>query len=386
MIKIRLPEAAGYYGLRDMYLKRIAKFVQFDKADVLSVETGSKEGKTDATARALRGRFRGLYNFLFREEAGGIMVRRENLRRILVGPDIPPKSLGGRSGLDTMNEDLLELTNQIGAVNDRKVRVICERIFNYKKFVEGQDDAYWFLRTLDVPVCPYCNLVYTTTLPSKEELADKKKFKTTRATFDHFYAKSRYPYLALSLFNLIPCCYQCNGNKGAKAKNIIYPYEEEFGKEVVFRIIPDSTKGSALNFYTGESDQFLVRIMSKEYIYLSKDRPLRERLALIEKTDYRERVHNAVELFHLEELYNEHKPEIKDLMRSLHYFDEDYIKYGVRPLLEKKLKGAGEKNYRERADSLAREMLFQYHVRQDWKIRPLSKLTSDIYDQLYHHN
>ena len=57
---------------------------------------------------------------------------------------------------------------------------------------------------------------------------------------DHFFPKSRYPYLALSLFNLIPVCHYCNMMKSFKNTNKSewqwYPYEKAHRGDVKFQL------------------------------------------------------------------------------------------------------------------------------------------------------
>lgn len=52
--------------------------------------------------------------------------------------------------------------------------------------------------------CPYCNadMVYTLQLDEREP--------PYKSAFDHFFPRSRYPFLALSLYNLLPACERCN--------------------------------------------------------------------------------------------------------------------------------------------------------------------------------
>lgn len=70
------------------------------------------------------------------------------------------------------------------------------------------DVAYDICDGLDIPVCPYCNMSFTSHVAS-----DSGKF---RPEFDHFYPKAIYPVLTLSLYNLIPSCRECNDIKKAK--------------------------------------------------------------------------------------------------------------------------------------------------------------------------
>ena len=69
-----------------------------------------------------------------------------------------------------------------------------------------------FYAALDVKVCPYCNRCLI------EPIDDEAGKRTVVGELDHFYCKSKYPYLAVSLYNLVPSCGICNGKsrKGEK--------------------------------------------------------------------------------------------------------------------------------------------------------------------------
>lgn len=83
-------------------------------------------------------------------------------------------------------------------------------------------DKMDFIRKTQIRVCPYCGL--TIIKPSNR----------TKHQIDHFFPKGKYPFLALSYYNLIPSCDKCNEspNKGqndpieqeAKGKTIQHPY------------------------------------------------------------------------------------------------------------------------------------------------------------------
>jgi len=98
------------------------------------------------------------------------------------------------------------------------------KLFPYKKLLDDKDwNRHKLLSLMEIEVCPYCQRNY---ISSFEENDDKR----ITADLDHFYPKSLYPFLALSLYNFIPSCQICNSRfKGTKdTYNSVYPYEESF--------------------------------------------------------------------------------------------------------------------------------------------------------------
>ncbi|GEC72027.1 hypothetical protein SAMN05443543_107108 [Flavobacterium flevense] len=69
---------------------------------------------------------------------------------------------------------------------------ICECISDF--FMKHSED-------LNIKTCYYCNIDFVNIFENNT----KNHF-----TLDHILPKSKYPYLSISLFNLIPSCYSCN--------------------------------------------------------------------------------------------------------------------------------------------------------------------------------
>lgn len=56
--------------------------------------------------------------------------------------------------------------------------------------------------------------------------------------FDHFYDKSDYPYLSMSLYNLIPSCSLCNHQKRTTLLDLRYnPYFKGISNEFHFKVV-----------------------------------------------------------------------------------------------------------------------------------------------------
>lgn len=91
-----------------------------------------------------------------------------------------------------------------------------------------------FLKSLNVNFCVYCN--------------EQSLFwydNNHHSAFDHFYSQSDYPFLALTLTNLIPSCNYCNSSiKGSEelSENAFNPYEGSFHKSVYFHLLSSSEK------------------------------------------------------------------------------------------------------------------------------------------------
>ena len=103
--------------------------------------------------------------------------------------------------------------------------------FNYTGFRNGSKSR-WLADKLNIKSCPYCNSQYTLTVnnPGGGQL----KFQ-----FDHFYPKSKYPYLSISLYNLIPSCASCNLSKSdidASLDTHYHPYASNLAEKFEFKI------------------------------------------------------------------------------------------------------------------------------------------------------
>lgn len=247
------------------------------------------------------------------------------------------------------NEDVLKIKAKWEIYSKR-----INEIFNYKKFTNSNDDSGWnayeFVIQLGVTVCPYCNRQFINTLFKKE--------KKARAVIDHFFAKSLYPYLALSLYNLIPCCYFCNstfkGDQDFYKNESIYPYEEGFFNGAKFTTDFKDDRPYDYKYLLGLSDNFKleIKILSSDPKEIKK-------------------INRSRDIFALDEMYSFHKDYVKDLIRSFiinnnSRIDELY-----------KLYGEIFKNKEE----LLQVLYMNYTTEENLEKRILSKLTKDMYEE-----
>ncbi len=195
--------------------------------------------------------------------------------------------------------------------------------------------AYEILNVMKVNVCPYCNRQYTFTVNGK-----------TRPEFDHFFPKSLYPFLAVSIYNLVPSCGLCNkGKSKALPEKFLYPYEESFeDKGIHFEVC--NVVGNLL-----KQDELVVKL---EPSVSHKD--------LIEQYN---------DSFKIELLYKQHSDYISELLYKSYIFNDEAIE-------------SIYKSYQDlfKSPSDLKRLIIGNYEPNDFNQRPLSKLTSDIIQQL----
>lgn len=117
-------------------------------------------------------------------------------------------------------------------------------IWDYGLFINTERkpahwDGYSLAKALDIRTCPYCNRMYTMTVILPPAKGVKPGIaKITRPEFDHFYNRARYPFLSLSLYNLVPSCNICNstlkGDQEMSIKTHCHPYMEGYEHVISF--------------------------------------------------------------------------------------------------------------------------------------------------------
>jgi hypothetical protein len=102
--------------------------------------------------------------------------------------------------------------------------------FSYKRLRKGRIAKLGSY--INVKSCLYCNAQYTLVINNKNKPLAKFQF-------DHFFPKNTYPYLSISLYNLIPSCASCNQSKSKTAfelNELIHPFHEDFHVLTQFQI------------------------------------------------------------------------------------------------------------------------------------------------------
>ena len=199
----------------------------------------------------------------------------------------------------------------------------------------------WLAKELNVNTCPYCNRAYT----FSGQFSDEKEI---RPEFDHFYPKSKYPYLALSLYNLVPSCRVCNQLKGDEEIEINPLFEDFEEKNIHFRL-RDVVSGQG---YDPEVDHWAFD-------------PSR---AIVEMT----KSNSNITRLKLDEFYNMHTDVVADLVTKVQAYNNCYYQS-----LVDSYKGLGKTQ-----EDIYRLIWGTYMNSEDYKLRPLSKFTKDILEQI----
>lgn len=438
MIRLRPFRKMSYGEMRDEYLKRLVIYdvVEFDESDILNNGSRKSNGKSSRSYETLE-HFPELRDYLYDENKA---IIRDNLRQILVGPNEAPRSLGGKGEFATMrsvfNKIISDIEGRNFSMTENAVDA-CKKVFKYKRLnivrkrvsvseaitesgkitepaeseataefkeimISKEPVAYWLQNQLGVKVCPYCNRMYATTLYGK---------RRTRPDFDHFYPQSRYPYLTVSLFNLIPSCNVCNKAKLDYAeikenfkkeskktkctyrqkKSIIYPYDESYNESqghISFRVIPDEMQYGVM---MGRSDKFTIELRPTKYsdkLEFKNLAPTKTELAErfkcqvnteidddAERTFW-ERAKQTIELLRLEDFYNEHKLEIMKILRIHYEYNRIAKQFIMHPLNVSAI--TAQMELMSNRDLI----YFAFLKPEEWGNTPLNKLKSDILKQL----
>jgi hypothetical protein len=146
----------------------------------------------------------------------------------------------------------------MNAVDKQAFRTDAKLVFNYGKFCAKNSplwNAYSLCAKAKHTVCPYCQQAYAFTVK-------KARGGAFRPTLDHYYPKGKYPYLALSLYNLVPSCYSCNSSlkttKDFYRKKHLHPFSDAEAIEFAWDI-----KSYLKKMSSGKSDFQLKLIFDK---------------------------------------------------------------------------------------------------------------------------
>lgn len=198
---------------------------------------------------------------------------------------------------------------------------------------------------LKIKVCPYCNSALVLTVENHE--GEKK----AKYQLDHFFPKSKYPFLSISFFNLIPSCGNCNHGKSNDSVIL--------GED--FHLYADETPTNAFHFKIKKEDVVnkIIGGQAKEVEFKFTHTDSKH-----EKFVKR---HN--ESFHIHGIYNTQK----DIVQEMVWKSQAYTKPKITDLSE---------ILKIPEVDIKRLIIGNYSEYDDIHKRPLSKFMQDIATQL----
>lgn len=281
----------------------------------------------ETNAKTTFGKHPALYEYLYDSKGDPYNESEDSVKHLFTG---------SRSKLN-------EIIATIGEISNTDDQKIILNTFGYERFIDRRW-AYQLLETIDAKVCPYCNRQYTYTIQD-----------ITRPQFDHFYPKSIYPYLSVSLFNLIPSCPTCNQSKASYntyQNCFIYPYEDDYGDHAFFATdFCEADYENGFDYLIGKGTDFRLDI---KYPSDRKD------------------IEGSINQLHLKEIYSEHKSYISKIFRSFYIISDTYIE---------ELLDSFPQLFSTKEDIMSLLLSTELHS-ENWGQKPLAKLTSDIYREI----
>lgn len=226
---------------------------------------------------------------------------------------------------------------------------LIRKVFDYDTFISKDPDySYELSKVKETNACPYCNRQYTLTIEKKTR-AGVVVDHIAKPHFDHWYAQTTFPLLALSFYNLVPSCSVCNSSiKGStlmQISNHVHPYCQERGFEPSFKFRV---------LFTGDKDFELYTTKSKT----AAEEQMKEDFFIEDAYKY----HEQLEVADLVNLYREH--------------EETYLKKWMKATLRDLLP--------TKTVSEIIRMVFGAEIdATKQNDRPLSKLKKDLLEQFH---
>ena len=203
-------------------------------------------------------------------------------------------------------EKLKELLDEFGEIDSSTIT----DIFKYSGKFQSEVITEFFTKNFDFTTCYYCNkdLILNFNAPKKN------------STFqlDHFYDKGKYPYLALSFYNLIPSCSTCNSSK-VKGSKDCFKHDTRVGK----------FENETCKIPNHKDFDFNQKVKFKLFLTEScKDLNIKnkENIDIKLKEQYSNEYDKYIEVFKLNERYQAHKDIVFEMIKNAELYPESRLK------------------------------------------------------------
>lgn len=236
-----------------------------------------------------------------------------------------------------------DLINRKITINGTKGDSLATRIVKAMKYTEVRETVYPLsARKLQLKTCVYCNANYTISDHAGNGYYD----------LDHWKAKSLYPYLCTSFYNIQPSCPSCNRRKSDNDNLHFMNLWNDSGSmnNEIFRF--KLNKLSAVNYWI-DMDVKKLSISIKSAQRRAED--------IVSDTESR---------LHLQDRYNEHRDVVEEILWKKQIYNDSFLKQ----IIESEIFGINNVDVK-------RFILGTYPGPEDIHKRPLSKLILDIAQQ-----
>jgi len=265
---------------------------------------------------------------------------KENLFRILVGDFKTIKKYIENNSSSVL---IYRGKPEEGTVLYKKYKEVFEDLYNDNLSGDKKFKKSFFKLFDNMNVCPYCNRNYVNPIYKKEK-ALKVEDETRKDNFsqspdiEHFFPKSMYPFLSLSISNLLPSCGFCNKIKSNvdTMKNFKSPYEIE-------------SKDFKFKFELKEVNKIKIKIEGGS------------------------EVERNIEVLDLENMYN---------IAHSNFIDEVFWDVRKYPKQNQEFLESFNVSTEEIMDMKYKEKFRNYFKEDEFNKQPLSKMTKDLFMQI----
>lgn len=237
--------------------------------------------------------------------------------------------------------------------NDNTFYTIIVNAMDYKSVRE----KYFIssIQKLEINCCAYCHTQGTSIANEYYKINRKpnKKggLKNQKAFFelDHYYPKSKYPFLCVSFYNLIPICSSCNKAKSNQIIGFDFYVESALILQDFKFVLPVGNAG------------LYIATQDKNKIKIELTHPNKKILK------------NFDERFSLTLKYNEYKDIVEELIYKEMKFNQIYLN---------SLSNILNKHPKDKKDIIKKIILGNYSEKKDILKRPLAKFYQDISEHI----
>lgn len=206
------------------------------------------------------------------------------------------------------------------------------------------------IQALGIRTCPYCNRTYI----------GSSKGKILNVQLDHFYSKSRYPFFAVSLYNLVPSCPFCNLNKSSRdIVKLMSPFDKAYSFDESVRFVLEEVRKETEGEETQKTQELHFEVVA-------------------ENPEDQKRYQTAIKEFQLETAYSFHCTEARQFTDKMRAYPPSLLRELARHISGADISDTEKVNVL--AEALEMAFFQEYFCEpKDYIKKPLAKFYRDLY-------